>query len=123
MPRLLQILIIFCISCLINGCGDKNPSPKYLDADKGSVSRSYMAPPSYGSHTSTYGADCDSGHWISSVNKDGEVVILEDGSVWIVDPVDQIDSALWLPTSDIVACDDKLINTDDDEAVTARRVR
>jgi hypothetical protein len=29
--------------------------------------------------------------------------------------VDAIDSALWLPVTDIIACDDKLINVDDNE--------
>lgn len=68
-------------------------------------------------------ADCESGHWVTSVSSDGEIVILEDGSVWEVDTVDAIDSTLWLPTSDIIACDDKLINTDDNEIVSAHRIR
>lgn len=66
---------------------------------------------------------CDDGHWIQSVSSDGRIVVLEDGSVWEVDPGDRIDSMLWLPVTDIVACDDKLINTDDDEAVNAIRIR
>jgi hypothetical protein len=66
---------------------------------------------------------CDSGHWVQSVSNDGQIVILEDGSVWQVDPVDAIDSMLWLPVDSIVACDDKLINTDDNESVSARRIR
>ena len=68
-------------------------------------------------------AACEDGHWIDSVTSDGRIVILEDGSVWEVDSIDRIDSMLWLPTSDIVACDDKLINTDDDEVVDAVRIR
>jgi hypothetical protein len=66
---------------------------------------------------------CEAGHWIESVAADGRIIKLEDGSIWEVDPVDVIDSALWLPISDIVVCDDKLINTDDNETVSARRVR
>lgn len=66
---------------------------------------------------------CESGHWIDSVSNDGEIVKLEDGSIWEVDAVDSVDSALWLATTDIVACDDKLINTDDNETVSARRIR
>ena len=54
---------------------------------------------------------------------DGQIIKLEDGSIWEVDPVDVIDSALWLPISDIVVCDDKLINTDDNETVSAREIR
>ncbi len=66
---------------------------------------------------------CDDGHWVESVSSDGAIVKLEDGSVWEVDAVDAIDSALWLPVTDIIACDDKLINTDDNESVSARRIR
>ena len=66
---------------------------------------------------------CEDGHWIDSVSDDGRIVILDDGSVWEVDSLDRIDSSLWLPMSEIVACDDKLINTDDDEVVDATRIR
>ena len=66
---------------------------------------------------------CEDGHWIQSVSQDGKVVILEDRSVWIVDAVDRIDTALWLPLTDIVACDDQLISVDDGETVSARRVK
>jgi hypothetical protein len=68
-------------------------------------------------------SDCESGHWIKSVQADGKIVILEDGSVWEVDDVDMVDTALWLATEEIVVCDDKLINTDDDETVDAKRLR
>jgi hypothetical protein len=68
-------------------------------------------------------ASCDSGHWVSEVSDDGGVVILEDGSVWLINSADKIDTALWLPTTDITACDDKLINTEDGEIAGARRVR
>ena len=66
---------------------------------------------------------CESGHWIDSVSDDGEIVKLEDGSVWEVDAGDNVDSALWLPTTEIVACDGKLINTDDNEKVSATRLK
>ena len=68
-------------------------------------------------------ASCERGHWVNIVSNGGEVVILEDGSVWQVSPVDAIDTMLWLPTTDIVVCDDKLINTEDKEVVDAIRVR
>ena len=66
---------------------------------------------------------CESGHWIESVSDDGEIVKLEDGSIWEVDAADTVDSALWLPTTEIIACDGKLINTDDNEKVAATRIR
>ncbi|MBK6008686.1 hypothetical protein JJB11_21505 [Ramlibacter ginsenosidimutans] len=71
---------------------------------------------------SGYGG-CEDGHWIESVLSDGSIVKLEDGSVWEVDGADSVDSALWLPVSEIVACDNKLINTDDNESVSAHRIR
>ena len=66
---------------------------------------------------------CEAGHWIESVAADGRIVKLGDGSIWEVDAVDVIYSMLWLPVTDIVVCDDKLINTDDNETVSARRIR
>jgi hypothetical protein len=65
-------------------------------------------------------------HWIESVLDDGNLIKLEDGSLWRVSPLDVIDSALWLPTSDITIIDGddpeyphKLVNTDDNEVVNA----
>ena len=66
---------------------------------------------------------CEDGHWIDEVLNDGSVIKLEDGSIWLVDDLDQIDTALWLPVSNIVACDYMLINTDDGEKAGARRIR
>jgi hypothetical protein len=66
---------------------------------------------------------CESGHWVQSVSGNGEVLQLEDGSLWSISIVDAITVSLWLPMSEIVACDDKLINTDDNEAVEAERIR
>ena len=66
---------------------------------------------------------CESGHWIEEISGDGSVVLLEDGSVWLVDEIDSVYSAIWLVTDDVIACAGKLINTDQGEAVQARRVR
>jgi hypothetical protein len=66
---------------------------------------------------------CESGNWVESVSDDGRIVKLSDGSIWEIDAVDRIDSMLWLPTTDIIACADKLINTEDNESVSARRLR
>jgi hypothetical protein len=66
---------------------------------------------------------CEDGHWVQSVTGDGDIVVLEDGSVWQIQGGDQIDTALWLPTSSIVACPYKLINTDDGESADAMRIR
>ena len=59
---------------------------------------------------------CDTGLSIASVAGDGKVITLNDGSLWEVDDVDTIDTALWLPASDVVVCNGKMINTDDNES-------
>ncbi len=66
---------------------------------------------------------CESGHWIEAVLSDGEVIKLEDGSLWEVDASDQSTAALWLAVTDVLVCDGKIINTDDNESVEARRLR
>jgi hypothetical protein len=71
-----------------------------------------------------------SGHWIEVVLDDGNLIKLEDGSLWQVSPLDVIDSALWLPISDITIIEGndpsypyKLVNTDDNEIVNARLIK
>jgi hypothetical protein len=66
---------------------------------------------------------CDSGHWVEEVSSNGAIVVLEDDSVWSIAFGDQSDTSLWLPTTDITVCDDKLINTEDGEIAEARRLR
>ena len=68
-------------------------------------------------------AECESGHWVRSVTPDGTIVVLEDGSVWEIDSPDSVMTMLWLPTTEIVVCGDRLINADDGEAVRAARIR
>lgn len=69
------------------------------------------------------------GHWIQENINSGELLILEDGTLWKIDPLDVIVSILWLPLSDIivkesssgsVGYDYLLINTDDREMVHAK---
>lgn len=66
---------------------------------------------------------CEEGHWISSISSGGEIVILEDRSVWQVDSVDTIDTSLWLPTEDIIICGNTMINVDNGEKVGVSRLR
>ena len=85
--------------------------------------KQYSGKPSVARGRRYSSSGCESGHWVESVSDDGQIVKLEDGSIWEVDSVDAIDSSLWLPITDIVACDDKLINTEDNETVSATRLR
>ncbi len=66
---------------------------------------------------------CEAGHWVDSVLSDGEIVKLEDGSIWQVDSSDTVDSSLWLETEDVTVCNGKLINTDDKSTVGAHRLQ
>lgn len=61
--------------------------------------------------------DCETGHWIESVEGNGKIIKLEDGSLWQVDDVDIVTTSIWLPISEVVVCDGKMINIDDDESV------
>ena len=69
------------------------------------------------------GSSCEDGHWIFSVSGGGEIVVLEDRSVWQVDAIDRIDSGLWLVTEEIVICGSTMINTDIGDRVTATRLK
>jgi hypothetical protein len=67
---------------------------------------------------------CHSGHWVTEVLSGGEIVQLEDGSVWEIDDIGRIDTTLWLPTEDVFVCDDgHLMNADIGDTVGATRIR
>jgi hypothetical protein len=67
------------------------------------------------------------GHWVAEILSSGHSVRLEDGSMWEVDSVDAIDSALWLTTESIIVVGKEykgyvfydLINTDSKDKVGA----
>jgi hypothetical protein len=69
-----------------------------------------------------------SGHWIKEVSSNGAYITLEDGSLWEVNVIDRIDTAIWLPISNITVIVAKnsigsfqyeLVNTDDGEKALA----
>jgi len=71
------------------------------------------------------------GHWIQTNVNNGDFIVLEDGSLWKVDPLDKIDASLWLPVSEISVIEDDsgspgynylLINTDDSEKAHAKYI-
>ena len=66
---------------------------------------------------------CEDGHWVQSVSSGGEIVKLEDGSIWEISAIDRIDTTLWLVTEEITVCGDRLINTDTGDAVDAARLK
>lgn len=65
-----------------------------------------------------------SGHWIKEKSDNGGFVTLEDGSLWEINAVDRVDTALWLPITDITVISSRdpigdfkyeLIDTEDGE--------
>jgi len=83
---------------------------------------------SYQSSGKAY-AGVGGGHWIKKNVDSGTYIILEDGSLWQIDPLDKIDAMLWLPISNIIVVESSsgspgydylLINTDDGEKAHAK---
>ncbi len=66
---------------------------------------------------------CESGHWVQETLADGQIIKLEDGTIWKVASFDALSSSLWLATDEVVVCDDKLIHVEDGEQVQARQIR
>lgn len=63
-------------------------------------------------------------HYISQVTANGEIIIMDDGSIYKVYSYDASTSNLWLPLSNVVVTSDKIINVDDGETVDyERRIR
>jgi hypothetical protein len=70
-----------------------------------------------------------SGHWVKKRIDRGRFVLLEDRSLWRINPVDRIDSSLWLPLEDIAVVDNgnprypyRLVNADASDVVEARLI-
>jgi len=61
--------------------------------------------------------------FIESVEGDGKVIKLNDGSMWEVDDVDTVDTSIWLPADEVVLCDGKIINTDENESAGVTPIR
>jgi hypothetical protein len=53
----------------------------------------------------------------------GKRIKLEDGSTWQVNQADALDTARWLPATDILVCGDRLINGDVSQTITATQLR
>ncbi len=61
---------------------------------------------------------------IISISSDGEVIKLNDGTSWLVNEIDRIDSRLWLVGDEVVLVnEEKLIHTDDNESVEVSPIR
>ena len=74
-------------------------------------------------------AGLGSGHWVREKVDGGEIIILEDGSMWEISSIDRIYTRLWLRITNITVLEASdpvgpyrywLINTDDGERVLAK---
>ena len=43
----------------------------------------------------------DYNHWISDKSENGTLILLEDGTVWVVTPVDRVKTSIWLAVDHI----------------------
>lgn len=84
-----------------------------------------------GSASSKVYAGVGGGHWVKKNIDSGTMMVLEDGSLWKVDPYNKIDAMLWLPISSITIMESSegslgynylLINTDDGEQAHAKYI-
>jgi len=69
------------------------------------------------------GTNCKAGHVVETVSQNGRLVTLGDNSLWKITGAKGVDPNRWLAGTNIVACDDRLTNSDDKETVTATRSR
>jgi hypothetical protein len=67
-------------------------------------------------HSSPQSGGCESGHWIDSIEGDGKIIKLEDGSLWEVNDIDIVTTSIWLPVSNVIVCGRKMVNVDDKES-------
>jgi TPR repeat protein len=66
---------------------------------------------------------CEAGHWVDSVLSDGDIVKLDDGTIWKIDAVDTVNSTLWLDADAITVCAEKLLmDTDDKTSAGAHQI-
>jgi hypothetical protein len=72
---------------------------------------------------SSTGHSCDDGYAIEAVLDDGNVIKLDDGSLWEVEPSDAVTASLWSASDDVLVCDDKIINVDAEETVHVDQIR
>lgn len=50
---------------------------------------------------------------IKSVSSDGSILVMISGAVYEVDSVNRVDTQIWLPSDDVLICDDEIINKDE----------
>jgi hypothetical protein len=91
--------------------------------------RAAPLPPSGTSPTAATYTGSGGGHWIKSKANNGGLIVLEDSSIWEINSLDRINTALWLPVTNVTVLrasqsvgDFKylLVNKDDGEKALAK---
>jgi hypothetical protein len=82
---------------------------------------------SYVGATSDGNAYAGGGSSITAKSDDGSVIVLDDGSIWFVDPADQATSGPWVDATSITVSQSsdgsyELVDTDDQERVAANYI-
>jgi hypothetical protein len=86
------------------------------------ISAAIIALTTLGAHSNARAACEDD--TLESVSDGGEILIMISGEVFQVNPIDQVDTALWLAADDVLICDDIIVNTDENgEKISATRLR
>jgi hypothetical protein len=110
----LQAHVETLMSAAMRGAANQTPPAKGAGPPKGGA-RVY--------------AGVKGGHWIKQNIDNGSFILLEDRSLWQIDPLDKINAMLWLKISNITVVksskgspgyDYLLINTDDGEKAHAK---
>ena len=60
---------------------------------------------------------------IEEVLGDGSIIKLQDGTIYQVNTSDESTASTWTSLTEVVVCDDKIINTEDNESVEVTQLK
>lgn len=60
---------------------------------------------------------------IEEVLGDGSIIKLQDGTIYQVNTGDESTASMWTSLTEVVVCDDKIINTEDNESIEVTQLK
>jgi len=118
------------IQRLEEGFNSKSPGKKQEAISNYTQDTNTPSSPTFPSLIGKTDVNTGVGHWISKNIDSGQMIELEDGSLWEINPFNKIDCMLWLPISNITIIKNQnpyypytLINTDDGEKAEAKLLK